>query len=77
MSEIYNVCRQCGLAANVLTCLAKYGEMPRQNAFTVSTFHKGQCDVCLRDNIDVTEARDFFYPEFKLINKLAWRKALT
>lgn len=70
------VCRQCGLAANTLTCLAKYGELPKQAAFTVSTFHKGTCDVCLRPDMDVTENRDFYFPNFNLIQKNAWRAAL-
>lgn len=73
---IYNVCYQCGIAANVLTCLAKYGQLPKQLAFSVSTFHKGTCDCCRRTDIQVTETRDYYHPNFKLINKIAWRNVL-
>ena len=63
---ISSVCRECGIAANVLTCLQKYGQRPDQLAFTVSTVHKGTCDVCGEER-HVTEPRDFFYPNFGLL----------
>ena len=64
--EVYNVCAACGITANYLTCLKKYGKPPIQKAFGVSTFHNGKCEVC-GDLGPVTEARDFFYPDFSLI----------
>lgn len=67
--EEYNeICGPCGISANVLMCLKKYGRSPKKLAFTCSTFHKGVCDVC-KDKVYVTEARDFFYPDFKLLLK--------
>lgn len=60
-----NICAPCGITANYLTCLARYGTPPKQAAFSVSTFHKGKCDVCKR-MVHVTEARDFFFPDFKM-----------
>ncbi len=71
-----NICRVCGIAANVLTCLAKYDDMPKALAYEVSTMHLGTCDICQRSDISVTEQRDYFYPDFRLINKAAWRRAL-
>jgi len=71
--EINNVCAPCGLVANYLTCLKKYGTPPLQKAFTISTFHYGECDYCGEDipgQTRVTEARDFFYPDFSLIEKV-------
>lgn len=62
-----NVCRQCGLAANTLTCLVKYGNLPKKNNFSLSTFHHGECGCCGRLD-SVTEARDFFYPDFSLLS---------
>lgn len=66
--EIYNVCSNCGIKANRLTCLKKYKAHPKQEAFTVSTYHNGKCDMC-KKKTSVTEARDFFYPDFSLIRK--------
>lgn len=66
--EVYEVCSPCGITANYLTCLKKYGRPPKQKAFMVSTFHKGVCEVC-GEETHVTEARDFFYPDFDLIFK--------
>jgi len=60
------VCSDCGIEANRLTCLKKYGAEPKQKAFTVSTFHKAICDVCGKEKM-VTEPRDFFYPDFDLL----------
>lgn len=70
MKKITNVCRECGVTANVLTCLEKYGKPPLTLAYSGSTFHKGICDVC-RQKKHVTEARDFFHPNFSLIEKTA------
>lgn len=71
-TTVHHVCRECGISANVLTCIKKYGRPPLQLAFTVSTFHKGVCDFC-REEKDITETRDFFYPDFELIVKYANR----
>ena len=65
-TDIINCCSECGITANVLTCLKKYGNPPKKLAFGVSTFHIGKCDNCGR-NTEVTEARDFFHPDFSLI----------
>lgn len=62
------VCNKCGREANRLTCLKKYGKEPIKIAFTCSTFHSGECDVC-GEKTSVTEPRDFFYPDFTLLNK--------
>jgi len=66
--EIYQVCNNCGLEANRLTCLKKYGAEPLKPKFDVSTYHLGKCDVCGKTH-PVTEARDFFYPDFSLLSK--------
>jgi len=65
--EMRWICAPCGISANVLTCLKKYGKRPNKLCFTVSTYTKGKtCDVC--GNIDdCTEQRDFFYPDFSLL----------
>lgn len=75
MKEVSEVCHPCGLVANYLTCLKKYGQAPLQACYTVSTFHQGTCDVCGQE-VHVTEARDFFYPDFSLIDvvKAIWPK---
>ena len=66
--EIYNVCKECGISANVLTCLKRYGKPPLKLAFAVSTFRQGVCDYCGKKEM-VTEARDYFYPDFSLLDK--------
>ena len=65
-TEIKKSCWECGVTANVLTCLKKYGRPPKQVAYTVSTYHKGTCDFC-KEEKDITETRDFFYPDYSLI----------
>lgn len=67
--EIYKVCVECGVAANVLTCIKKYGMPPKKLCFDVSTFHTNTCDFCKQDKY-VTEPRDFFYPDFKLLKSV-------
>lgn len=64
--KIYQVCSPCGVAANVLTCLRKYGRSPKKLHFDISTFRKAKCDIC-GDITSVTEVRDFFYPDFRLL----------
>ncbi len=65
---IANVCSNCGIKANRLTCLKKYGEEPKQEAYSVSTFHRGICDWCKEEKY-ITQTRDFFYPDFNLMPK--------
>lgn len=62
-SKYGQVCGECGIAANVTTCLAKYGEPPKKLCFDLSTSHKGKCDWCGEIKF-ITEVRDFFYPTF-------------
>ncbi len=66
--SIGSVCRECGLEANRLTCLKKYGKEPEQEAFSMSTFHKGNCGFCGEERW-ITEVRDYFYPDFELLEK--------
>ncbi len=66
--SINQVCRECGIAANVMTCLYKYGEPPKKLAFDISTFHLGKCDWC-GEQKSVTEVRDFFYPNFAFLQR--------
>jgi hypothetical protein len=67
-TDIFNVCSDCGIEANRLTCLKRYGKEPDKKAFSVSTFHKGVCDCCKKEK-DITETRDFFFPDFSLLNQ--------
>lgn len=67
-TEIHWVCSDCGIEANRLTCLKKYGREPKKEAFSISTFHKGKCDFC-GEIKDITQTRDFFYPDFNLIKR--------
>lgn len=64
--EIINCCSNCGITANILTCLKKYGNPPKKLCYDMSTFHIGMCDNC-GIHTEVTEARDFFHPDFTLI----------
>lgn len=69
MNESINkVCWECGVSANVLTCLKLYKAPPLKVAYTQSTWHPSVCDVCEKRK-DVTEPRDFFYPNFSLLRK--------
>lgn len=67
--DIGTVCAPCGISANVLTCLHKYGRRPNRVAFDVSTSHMGKCDFCGEERL-VTQTRDFFYPDFGLLKKV-------
>lgn len=69
-----NVCHPCGLTANYLTCLKRYGQPPLKPCFDVSTYHRGTCGVCKRET-EVTEERDFFYPDFSILEATAKRLA--
>lgn len=72
ITKISKVCKHCGISANVLTCLKKYGEAPKHLAYIVSTFHTSICDICGHKR-PVTEPRDFFYPNFALLLKAMQR----
>lgn len=61
------MCVSCGISANVLTCLKRYGKRPNKLAFDLSTMHTGKCDVC-DEETSVTEPRDFFNPDFSLLD---------
>ncbi len=65
---VRRVCTECGISANVLTCLHKYGHPPEKLCSTVSTFHEGICDVCEQKK-QVTEPRDFYHPNFELLKQ--------
>lgn len=67
--EIKLVCSACGITANYLTCLKKYGNPPKKACFDCSTFHENICDMCGKKT-EVTEVRDYFYPNFELLEKL-------
>jgi len=65
---IHNVCSECWIKANKATQLKKFKKIDKQTWFSVSTFHKWICDFCKKEK-SITQARDFFYPDFNLINK--------
>lgn len=73
MNEINNVCRECGISANVVTCLKLYGKPPKQLAYQISTYHQAKCDWCGKRK-QVTEARDFFYPDFSLLDTISFNE---
>ena len=70
VKKINNVCVECGVSANVLTCLKRYSNRPNKLCFTTSTYHEAKCDYC-GELKPVTEVRDFFYPEFELIKQFS------
>lgn len=65
--NIKNVCDDCGIEANRLTCLEKYGSEPLKAKYSISTYHAGVCDWCKKEK-HITEVRDFFYPDFSLMS---------
>lgn len=66
--KIHNVCDDCGIMANTLTCLVKYCRPPTKVKFDVSTYVKGICDCCKKEKF-ITQTRDFYHPDFELLNK--------
>lgn len=66
--DINEVCDDCGIEAHRLTCLERYNAEPTKAKKTISTYHNGKCEVCGEEKA-VTEARDFFYPDFALLKK--------
>lgn len=73
---MHNVGSECGRLANYVTCMARYGHPPKKEAYDVSTMSKGVCEYCGRETY-ITEERDFFYPNFKLINWGELRKEMN
>lgn len=70
--DVKNVCAPCGITANYLTALRKFGRPPYKPSFDVSTFHEDTCDVCGYRR-PCTEPRDFFHPDFELVfNLIKW-----
>lgn len=63
-----DVCDSCGIAANVLDCLKRFGRPPRRTKVTISTYYAGICAIC-KKSAAITEQRDFFYPNFDLLLK--------
>lgn len=72
---MHNVCSECGGLANYVTCMAKYGHPPKKDKREIMTFSVGRCEYCGRVTY-VTEERDFFYPNFELINWKKYRECL-
>ena len=66
--SIYGVCKECGISANVLTCLKKYKAPPTKLMFDISTVREGICDFCGKTCTKIP-VRDFFYPDFSLLEK--------
>lgn len=64
--DIQQVCDDCGIEANRRTCLKKYGAEPLKAKFDISTYHTDKCDWC-GETKPVTEVRDFFYPDWELM----------
>jgi hypothetical protein len=67
-SPINQVCSECGIECNRVTCIKKYGAEPLKKCFDISTYHKGICDWCKKEKY-ITEVRDFFYPDFNLMKQ--------
>lgn len=63
-----NCCYECGISANVLTCIKKYGKPPKKLCFDTSTYNWGECGNC-KEVKHVTQPRDFFYPDFTLLSR--------
>lgn len=61
-----NLCKECGISANVLTCLKRYHDRPNKLCFDVSTYHIGICAFCGEEKL-VTQQRDYFYPDLSLL----------
>jgi hypothetical protein len=68
-SKVNQCCHECGSTASILTALKKYGQPPEKIKSTLSTYHEGICDNCGKRKV-VTEARDYFSPDFSLIARV-------
>lgn len=61
------VCYKCGIRANDLTCIKKYGKPADKKCFDCSTgLLNAPCDICGEVGM-VIPSRDFFYPDFELL----------
>lgn len=47
------ICAECG---------NKFGSVPKDH---VATFHYGICGWCKKENVAVTQPRDYGYPDYK------------
>lgn len=63
-NEVYWVCAQCGNLTYIVTA-ALDKKYPLGGVSKMSTYHTGKCEACGKDNIPVTEARDFWLPQFQ------------
>lgn len=61
MSDFNYLCSDCGITANNMTRIRQFGHRATIEAYSVSTFHTGICDVCGQER-RVTELRDYFHP---------------
>lgn len=68
MKRIQKICDRCGAVANIIDKFKANGTLPHRIKFTMSTMHEAECDFC-GDFGPVTEARDFFYPDFTLLKE--------
>ena len=66
-TTIHNVCSECGLKASEATFKKKWIKSV-QYCHLVSTYHKWICDYC-KEEKSVTQTRDFYYPDFNLIEQ--------
>lgn len=70
--KIELVCEYCGVKANHLSQMRKYGEEFDEEKFVpmaeVSTCIKGVCHVCGYEG-NVYPVRDFNYPDFNLMTE--------
>jgi len=64
---IRKVCFDCWTEASKATQIDKYWEVKYTTSFSVSTYRKSICDWCKKEE-SVTQTRDFFYPNFNLLN---------
>ena len=72
-TTIHKVCRECWEESSKLTWKKKFpnAKEPERYSFIVSTFHENTCDFCWEKKY-VTQARDFFYPDFNLLKNKLW-----
>jgi len=61
------VCDICGIEANRLTSIERYGREPRWKKHRFADYKKAKCDICGRKT-RVTTPDSFFLPNFKLLD---------
>lgn len=64
MTDFNQLCSDCGITANHMTCIRQFGSRAIKDSYSVSTMHTGICDICGKEK-NVTEVRDFFYPSLR------------